>query len=217
MRVVILGGSKFGTATAEKLIESGHEVVIIDKDRARLERLADRLDCGLIEGDGTLPTVLREAHSDENDVLIALTNASDDNILASVVARSVGYGRVIPQIVSSELLDVCRELELNDVITPHATVAESICHALEDDAEIEEETSLHHDLSLKRVTVPKGCPAETIADLELPQGCLPIARIRGKEECLATRDTAIAPDDQILFAVENDRSDALDDIFPEGA
>lgn len=209
MRIVIVGGSKFGIATAERLIELNHEVVLIDRDRDRLERLSERLDCGMIEGDGTLPTTLREAFSGEEDSLIALTNASDDNILASLVARSIGYGRVIPQIVSPELLDVCHELQLDDVITPHATVADSICQGLEEQSEIDEETSLQNDLRLRRMTFPEDAPPGTLDALSLPETVRPVARIRDGQETLAAPDTELAPGDCLLIAGPPDALDAL--------
>ncbi|WP_424966786.1 MULTISPECIES: potassium channel family protein [unclassified Dinoroseobacter] len=214
MRIVIVGGSKFGVATAERLIELNHEVVLIDRDRERLERLAERLDCGMIEGDGTLPTTLREAFSSEKDNLIALTNASDDNILASLVARSIGYGRVVPQIVSPELLDVCHELQLDDVITPHATVAESICHGLEERAEIVEETSLQAELRLRRMTLPDRTEDTILADLPLPEDVRAVARIREGHEKLASAETALTAGDCLLLAGPPVTLDTLaDSIF----
>lgn len=213
MRIVIVGGSKFGAATAEQLIEQGHEVVIIDRDRAKLERLAESLDCGMIEGDGTSPSVLREAHADEHDVLIALTNASDDNILAALVARSVGYGRVIPQIVSSELMEVCNELDLSDTITPHATVARSLCRALEDKSDVSEAMNLTHDLRLKRYAVPDSMEGKAIGDIDLPEACTPVARIRGEREDFVTADTTLKTDDEILFAVATDAVEPLEKTF----
>ena len=82
MRIVIIGASSFGLAIAEELIETDREVVLIDKSRELLEQAAERIDCGMIEGDGSNPDVLREAFRDEDDVCIAVTNASEINILA---------------------------------------------------------------------------------------------------------------------------------------
>ncbi|WP_425038125.1 potassium channel family protein [Primorskyibacter sp. S187A] len=211
MRIVIVGGSKFGTATAQTLIEQDHEVVVIDRDRGKLERLAETLDCGMIEGDGTSPSILREAHASEDDVLIALTNASDDNILAALVGRSVGYGRVIPQIISPELLDVCAELDLADTITPHVTVAESICRALEEKSEMSEVMNLSNALRLKRLTVPEGVQDEALANLELPDHISLIARVRGDEEVLITTETHVQSGDEILLAVKKDDIEAVKD------
>ncbi|WP_300030721.1 TrkA family potassium uptake protein [uncultured Roseobacter sp.] len=213
MRIVIVGGSKFGVATADQLIEKGHEVVLIDKDREKLERLSEHMDCGMIQGDGSSPNTLREAFGSEDDVLIALTNASDDNILTAIVARSVGFCRVIPQIVSAELLDVCVELDLKDTITPHVTVARSLCRALEDDTELARDTNLTGDLRLLRLDVPAHTAGSTLADLDLPPDCRAVAVVRDEKESFAQEDETLSEGEEILFAVHSDQVQALKDLF----
>ena len=213
MRVVILGASRFGAAIAEKLIDENHEVVLIDRDRDRLEKLSERLDCGMIEGDGTMPSVLEETFRNENDAFVAVTNASEDNILAALVARSVGFGRVIPQIVSSQLVNVCRQLELHDVINPHATVAESIADALEDKTALDHEAVLQNELCLKRVAIPERLDGTVFKDIDLPEGARGIAVITGEAEKLLTHDHTLAAKDWLLFAVERSQLDALNKIF----
>ena len=88
MHITILGASRFGVATVRNLIEQGHEVVLIDIDRDRIDELADGLDCAMICGDGTLPSTLRDAFGDGSDALVALTNEDDVNILASATSAS---------------------------------------------------------------------------------------------------------------------------------
>lgn len=213
MRIVIVGGSKFGVATAEQLIEKGHEVVLIDENRQKLEELSEHLDCGMIQGDGSSPKTLREAFASKEDVLIALTNASDDNILTALVARSVGFGRVIPQIVSAELLDVCVELDLKDTITPHATVARSLCRALEDDTELARDTNLTEDLRLLRLDVPAQFDGSVLSSLDLPDGCRAVAIVHEETERFAEPDDGLAEGDEILFAVRSEQVDALKTVF----
>ncbi|MCI5110458.1 MAG: TrkA family potassium uptake protein [Marivita sp.] len=213
MRVVILGASRFGAAIAEKLIEENHEVVLIDKDRDRLEKLSERLDCGMIEGDGTMPSVLEDTYRDEKDAFVAVTNASEDNILAALVARSIGFGRVIPQIVSSQLVNVCRQLELHDVINPHATVAESIADALEDKTALDQEAVLQNELSLKRIMVPERLEGTPFGEIDLPDGVRGIAVIRGESESLLSNDHELSSQDCLLFAVERSRLEVLNALF----
>lgn len=213
MRIVVVGGSKFGIATVEQLIEHEHDVVLVDKDRQKLESLSERLDCGMIEGDGSSPSVLREAFSDENDVLIALTNASDDNILTALVGRSIGFGRVIPQIISPELLEVCAELDLTDTITPHVTVARSLCKALEEDSEVTEELNLNADLRLKRFEVGEKLDGTTIGDLDVPENAKAIAVIQKEKERLAAPDVTLHKGNHVLFVVSADELDALKACF----
>lgn len=213
MRIVILGASRFGTAIAETLMDADHEVVVIDQSRERLETLAEQLDCGMLKGDGTMPSTLREVWRDENDVFVAVTNASEDNILACLVARSVGFGRVIPQIVASELMKVCEELELSDAMNPHATVAQDVADALEDRAELDHETALKNQLALKRVHVPDRLDGTALGDLELPKGAQPVALIRDEDEHLPDADRPLEAGDHILMVTPRDVIDQLGEIF----
>jgi trk system potassium uptake protein TrkA len=213
MRIVILGASRFGEAIADELIEARHEVVIIDRSRDRLEQLAERLDCGMLEGDGTMPTTLREAFRDGDDVFVAMTNASEDNILAALVARSIGYGRVIPQIMSSELMRVCEELDLSDAINPHATVARELAEALQDRTEVDHDTALHDALALKRVHVTARMAGERFGALDLPEGARGVALIRGETERLVDADTELEDGDCILLVLPRGALDALGDRF----
>jgi len=215
MRIVILGASRFGEAMAGTLIEDEHEVVIIDQSREKLEDLAQRLDCGMLHGDGTLPTTLREVYRGENDVFVAVTNASEDNILACLVARSIGFGRVIPQIVSSELMNVCEELELHDAINPHATVAQELADALEDRTELAHESALSNQLALKRVEVPDRLSGSALSELDLPEEARVVAVIRESDEHLAEDDFTLETGDGLLIVTARDGIDALVSSFEE--
>ncbi|WP_306118859.1 MULTISPECIES: TrkA family potassium uptake protein [unclassified Roseitalea] len=209
MRTVIVGASRFGTATAQELIEDGHEVVIVDSDAHKLEELADRLDCGFIEGDGTLPSVLRDAFGDHADALVLLTNEDDVNILAAVVGRSIGFERVIPQIVRAELLAVCDELELKDVITPHSTVARSIVQALKDQSDTSVDLRLHKGIRVVGYAITADRDGKTVGELDLPGDSRVIARAHGEEETLVDDDTELKEGDHLIIAVA---ADALEDV-----
>jgi trk system potassium uptake protein TrkA len=111
--MAVNAGNADRVPTAHQLVEDGHEVVLIDIDRDRLDELADGLDCAMNRGDGTLPSPLRDAYGDGSDALVALTNVDDVNIVATMVGRAVGFDRVIPQTVRSELLSVVEELDLD--------------------------------------------------------------------------------------------------------
>ncbi|KPQ15842.1 MAG: trk system potassium uptake protein TrkA [Rhodobacteraceae bacterium HLUCCO18] len=213
MRIVVLGASRFGEAIAGTLIEHEHEVVVIDQSREKLEALAQRLDCGMLHGDGTMPTTLREVYRGENDVFVAVTNASEDNILASLVARSIGFGRVIPQIVSSELMDVCEELKLHDAINPHATVAQELAEALEDRTELAHESALTNQLALKRLEVPEQLSGSALGELDLPENARVVAIIRGVDEHLAGDDVSLETGDDLLIVTARDDLDALVAVF----
>lgn len=216
MRTVIVGASRFGIATARELIDDGNEVVIVDKDAERLEDLADELDAGFIEGDGTLPSVLRDAFGDHADALVLLTNEDDVNILAALVGRSIGFERVIPQIVRAELLSVCDELELNDVITPHSTVARSIVQALEDKSDTSVDLRLHKGLRVVGYSVTQAHAGKKVGELGLPADSRVIARAHGEEENLVDDETELIEGDHLIIAVATGAVDRLDAAMKAG-
>lgn len=213
MHVTILGASRFGVATARQLIDAGHEVVLIDLDKDRLDDLSDGLDCAMVHGDGTLPSTLRDAYGDGSDALVALTNHDDVNILAAVVGRSVGYDRLVPQIVRPELLSVVEELDIGDVITPHESLARSIISALADHSELDTDMALHRDLRLVNHVVPDDLDGRSVGDLDLPGGVRPIARANEDGESFADPETTLARGDHLFFVAETGSVKALNKLF----
>lgn len=213
MHITILGASRFGVATARQLIEENHEVVLIDINRSRIDELADGLDCAMICGDGTLPSTLRDAFGDGSDALVALTNEDDVNILASVVGRAVGYERVIPQIVRSELMSVVEELKLDDAITPHESLARSIVSGLTQHSEVDTDLALHRELRLVTHRVPSSFDGKTIGELDLGDDAKPVALAGDEREDFADADTKLTAGDRLLFVVTNEAADDLNGMF----
>lgn len=213
MRIVIIGASRFGTATATRLSENGHEVVMIDHDAERLDALSEELDCGMIHGDGTLPSVQRDAYGDHADALIALTNQDDVNILAAAVGRSVGFDRVVPQIVRPELLAVCEELGLKDLITPHATVARSLVDVIEDHNDATLDLRLHKGLQVMGYQIGKERAGTCVGDLDMPRDSKVIAVTRGEDEALVFEDTELQEGDLLMIVAARGVKSKLDTLF----
>jgi trk system potassium uptake protein TrkA len=177
MRIVIVGATALGVATARKLIEAGHEVVVIDRSRERLDQSCADLDCGMIEGDGTLPSTLRNAYGDGADALLPLTNHDEDNVLAALVGRSIGFDRVVPKIVNHELGAICVELGLDDAIFADESIASTLMESLQDKAAIDSELAVGADLRVLRVRAD----ADMDRAPEMPSGARLIAVLRGDE------------------------------------
>lgn len=123
MKVVFIGASSLAVATAERLLRVGHEVIIIENDKAVIDTLMGHIDCVFIHGNGSKPAILKETDPDSIDVLFCLTKSDEANIIASLVARSLGVKRVITRIEDPEFEHICVELGLNDTIVPTLTNA----------------------------------------------------------------------------------------------
>jgi len=123
LKVVFIGASSLAVATAEGLLRVGHEVIIIENDKAVIDTLMGQIDCVFIHGNGSKPAILKETDPDSIDVLFCLTKSDEANIIASLVARSLGVKRVITRIEDPEFEHICVELGLNDTIVPTLTNA----------------------------------------------------------------------------------------------
>lgn len=213
MRIIVIGGSRLGVAVVEQLLEGDHDVVLVDKSRDRLDAMSDRLDCGFIEGDGTLPQTLRDAYGDGADALMLMTNHDDVNILAAVVGRSIGFERVVLQIVQSQLLDVCEELGFKDVVTPHATVASSIVHSLETRDRVWSELDAVSGVHFTTCTVPKRMESRTLGSIELPQHTRAVAISRGKGAGILDPEECLQEGDEVLIAAAEGMNENLQAVF----
>lgn len=122
MRAVFIGAGAIAVMTAHTLAKRGHEVVIIERDKARIDALAEELDCGFIHGDGSKPAILREADPERTDFLFCLTNNDQSNIIASLVGKSLGFKRMVTRIEDPEFEHICIGLGLEDTIVPARTI-----------------------------------------------------------------------------------------------
>ncbi|MGX0879092.1 trk system potassium uptake protein TrkA [Roseovarius sp. MBR-154] len=213
MRIVVVGASRFGQATTQQLLEKGHEVVLVDSDRAKLDALSEDLDCGMLHGDGSLPSVQREAFADHADAMVLLTNTDDVNILAAAVGKSIGFERVLPQIVRAELIAVCEELGLEDLIAPHSKIARSIVQLLEDHDDAAMELRFHKGLQVVGHQVPDRMDGQTLKELDLPRRCRAFGIARGENEDLVSEDTRLRAGDKLVMLIDDNVKSELSEYF----
>ena len=79
MKIILVGGGKVGTALARQLSEEGHNVTVVDTNKARVEHLTESYDVLGIVGNGSSITTLSEAGIEDADVFIAVTGSDELN------------------------------------------------------------------------------------------------------------------------------------------
>ncbi|WP_028695850.1 Trk system potassium transporter TrkA [Pseudomonas cremoricolorata] len=89
MKIIILGAGQVGGTLAENLASEANDITVVDTDGERLRDLGDRLDIRTVQGRGSLPTVLRQAGADDADMLVAVTNSDETNMVACQVAYTL--------------------------------------------------------------------------------------------------------------------------------
>jgi len=104
MRILIIGGGQTGGHLADKFCADSHDVVVIDPSAEALAELNAHLDLLTIQGDGANPGVLEEADLERADMVVAVTDRDDTNILACIFARARGVKRTVARVSSSAFL-----------------------------------------------------------------------------------------------------------------
>ncbi|MEH6669530.1 Trk system potassium transporter TrkA [Halopseudomonas sp.] len=89
MRIIILGAGQVGGTLAEHLAGEDNDITIVDTDGRRLHELEDRLDVRTLRGSGSHPQVLGQAGADDADMLVAVTNSDEINMIACQVGLSL--------------------------------------------------------------------------------------------------------------------------------
>ncbi len=89
MRVIIIGAGEVGYHIAKKLSDEKKDVVLIDKDPAKIRRISENIDVQALLGSGTSPRMLRLAGIQDAELLAAATDSDEVNLIACLLARSL--------------------------------------------------------------------------------------------------------------------------------
>ena len=89
MKIIILGAGQVGGTLAEHLANEQNDITVVDTDGEKLRVLQDRLDIGTVTGGASHPNVLYKAGAEDADMLIAVTNSDEINMMACQVAHSL--------------------------------------------------------------------------------------------------------------------------------
>jgi len=89
MKIIILGAGQVGSSVAANLASEANDITVIDENQSTLQELQDRLDIRTICGYASHPDVLRQAGADDADMIIAVTQSDEINMIACQVAYTL--------------------------------------------------------------------------------------------------------------------------------
>jgi trk/ktr system potassium uptake protein len=99
VKVIIVGCGRTGLTLTELLVREGHDVTVIDLDRAALGRLSQPFKGTTLQGSGTDVDVLRQAGCEKADAFITLTEGDNRNLMSAQVAKQIfGVKTVIAKV-----------------------------------------------------------------------------------------------------------------------
>ncbi|AJC67866.1 MULTISPECIES: Trk system potassium transporter TrkA [Dickeya] len=138
MKIIILGAGQVGGTLAENLSGENNDITVVDTNTTRLRQLQDKFDLRVVTGYASHPRVLREAGAEDADMLIAVTNSDETNMIACQVAYSLfNTPNRIARIRASEYIRESGQLfqseavPIDHLISPEQLVIDNIYKLIE--------------------------------------------------------------------------------------
>ena len=160
LRIIIVGCGKVGRTLVEQLSQEGHNITIIDRDAQKVQSVANLYDVMGIHGNGASYSLLQEAGIENTDLLIAVTESDELNLLCCTLAKQVGNCAAIARVrtpdYSKEVGYLREKLGLAMIINPEMEAAAEAARILYLPTALEIDSFAHRQADLIKFKVPEG-------------------------------------------------------------
>lgn len=217
MKIIILGAGQVGSGLAFSLVRENNDITIVDTNEMRLRELQDRIDIRGVVGHGSHPQVLMRAGVEDADMVVAVTNSDEVNMIACQIAYTLfNTPTRIARVREAEYLTHPKLFERQHIpidllISPEQLVCDHIKHLIEYPGALQvldfangkaqmvavralsDGPLVGHELRALRERIPKEVDARVVAIF------------RENEAIIPEGDTIIRRDDLVFFlAAHND-------------
>lgn len=210
MRIVFAGAGTVTLMAAQSFVKWGHDVIVIESDKNKIDDISEHLDCSFLHGDASKPAILAEVNPKQADFLFCLTGTDQINIITALLGRSMGFSRVVPSIEDVELESLCGELGLNDTITPSRTMSRHLQNMVRGLENIQISTLLKNDARFFSFTAGKQ-DAKPVDELDLPDDSKAVYYYRKDDFYFVEQDTTFRQGDEIVILTRSEHLPELNE------
>ena len=214
MKILIGGAGNVGRSIVDYLSQANNDIVVVDTDKDRLEDLAKEFDVQTILGSISHPSILEKIGAKDADILIAVTNNDEVNLVACQVAYSLfQVPKKIARVDSEYFLNPLwntlyndRNLPVDLVISPDIEIAKSILNLIEIPGTTTALPLIDEKLYLLGFKCKEACPLinTEINEIRKYYNSPVIHIIRDNKSFFAKPNETIHIDDEIFILVEKD-------------
>lgn len=199
MFVIIVGCGRVGSELAKLLSSEGHNVVIIDKNKASFDRLGSTFNGLVLIGNGFDLELLKQAGTDKADAFCAVTNGDNTNLVAAQVAKKIfKVPKVLARVYDPQRANIYSALGLNIIsgtILFAAMLRDKIVESRFSSYLIESK-----DLGVIEIEVKNDLTGKLIKDVNIPQEFLVVA-VRKLSGVVIPEPNTILKEKDVLMAV----------------
>lgn len=208
LKIIIVGCGKVGRTLVDRLSKEGHDIVVIDENQDRIDNLTNLYDIMGIQGNGASYSTQVEAGINDADLIIAVTNSDELNLLCCTIAKQMGdcasIARVRNPDYSKEISYLQEKLGLVMIINPELEAAREISSILSLPSTLEVSSFAHGQAEMVEFKIAEGNVLDGLAIKDLHRTIsskvLITAVKRGSEVIIPTGDFVLQTND-IVCAV----------------
>lgn len=208
LNIIIVGYGKVGATLTEQLIKEGHDITLIDKNPEQIATVTNLYDVMGLVGTGASYSVQMEAGIENADLLIAVTDSDELNLLCCTVAKRVGDCAAIARVrnpdYSDEVTYLREKLGLAQIINPDLSAAKEAMHVLYLPTAIEAHSFAHGlaemiQFKLQENSILNGQDIASLGRSGLSENILICAVERNKEVIIPSGDFRFEAGDKVSF------------------
>lgn len=216
--VCIVGGGKIGYLLAKLFESKGLDVKLIEKDEARCEELADLLDSTLIlHGDATETTLLKEENVGKMDVIVAVTADEETNILACLLAKSMGARDSVARVNKSEYLPIVKHIGIDHSVSTRIAAVNGFLSFIRQGNVVAFASVASDAAEVLEVCLTEDSKLinKPLMELSIPKNVIMLAYMREQKVFIPHGKTVFVPGDHVIFLGEQKAMRDLDDLIGE--
>jgi trk/ktr system potassium uptake protein len=214
MKIMIVGAGVVGVALAEQLSLEGHRVAVIDRSSKKIDELEDKFDVMTVCGNAAMPSILIRAGIKSVEMVIAVTDVDEINLVVGMLASRLGVKHRIVRIRNQEYLDEAtvmplHELGIDHVINPDPAIVNALTRMIEIPGSSDFATLAGDQVLMLGFDIDLDSPivGKTLAELREVgdvDAFLILYITRGEEVIVPKGDHKIEPGDNIHILVSAD-------------
>jgi trk system potassium uptake protein TrkA len=208
MKTIVIGAGEVGVNVARTLTTDGHDVTVVEARQERCATIRGELDALVVEGNGASPRLLDEIEAGSADLLAAVTEIDEINIIAALAGRQLGAGTTVARVRDPDFFgpdeSYARDvLGIDFVIDPDRATAEDIAEAILLPGAVSVEYFGDGRLAVAEIIVDDSSPLVDIelAKRERPHPAYIVGISRDGESNLIRPDTVPRRGDHLLVTV----------------